>query len=253
MLFVIDAGNTNIVLGAMEGSDVRCTARIPTQPKAPAEHYAAAFSASLEAWGRPAFEGAILSSVVPELTSALVQAAQAAVGRTPLVVGPGIKTGLKARACPVEALGADLIAGAVAALDKYPCPMAVFDLGTATTLSVLDGEGWFLGGAILAGPKLGLAALSSGTGLLPQVELSRPDRLIHTDTAACMNAGAIIGHAAMLDGLLDRTEEELGRPLACAVGTGGLFPWVGSFCRRKIFREDDLVLHGLQILYEMNA
>lgn len=233
MLFVMDAGNTNIVLGAMEGDRIRFTARIPTQPKAPTTHYAATFSASLETWGSPAFEGAILSNVVPELTSALVQAT---VGHTPLVVGPGMKTGLKVRACPVETLGADLIAGAVAALAKYPCPM-----------------GCFLGGAILAGPKLGLADLSSGTSLLPQVELSRADRLIHTDTTACMNVGAIIGHAAILDGLLDRTEEEMGWTLTCAIGTDGLFPWVESFCRRKIFREDALVLYGLQILFEMNT
>ncbi len=253
MLFVMDAGNSNIVLGAMEGDAVRFTARIPTQPKAPAAHYAATFSAALETWGGPAFEGAILSNVVPELTPALVQAAQSAVGHTPLVVGPGMNTGLKARSCPVEALGADLIAGAVAALDRYPCPMVIFDLGTATTLSVIDGEGWFLGGTILAGPKLGLAALSSGTSLLPQVEIAPPDRLIHIDTAACMNAGAIIGHAAMLDGLLDRVEEELGLTLAAAVGTGGLFSLVEPFCKRRIFREDHLLLSGLRLLYERNV
>lgn len=254
MILAIDAGNTNIVLGCMVGDALRFTARVRTDRAKTEDEYALAFRNlfDLHQVDRRAVEGAILSCVVSELTDVLCHAVETVIKKTPLVVGAGLKTGLNIKIDNPGQLGADLVADAVAALAKYPKPLIIFDLGTANTMSVIDGKGQFLGGAIMAGPRLSTDILSTRTSQLPRIELDAPPKVIGSNTVHCMQSGAIFGHAAMIDGLIDRVEEELGEKVAAVVATGGLSGRVVPFCRREITVESDLILHGLRIIYDKN-
>lgn len=254
MLLAIDVGNTNIVLGCIEGDGIRCTARIATNRTRTEDEYAMSLAQifALREIDPKKLDGAIISSVVPELKSVLVRAVQMLCGITPLVVGAGVKSGLNIRIDNPAQLGSDLVVGAVGAMAKYPKPLLVFDFGTATTLSVIDGKGAYRGGMIMPGLRLAVEALASRTAQLPHISLEAPPRVIGTNTVDCMNAGAIYGNAAMLDGVIDRVEAELGEPVAAVVATGGLISKVAPYCRRKIEIEEDLMLWGLKIIYEKN-
>ena len=254
MILAIDAGNTNIVLGCMVDDTLRFTARVRTDRAKTEDEYALVFRNlfDLHQVDRRAVEGAILSCVVSELTDVLCHAVETVIKKTPLVVGAGLKTGLNIKIDNPGQLGADLVADAVAALAKYPKPLIIFDLGTANTMSVIDGKGQFLGGAIMAGPRLSADILSTRTSQLPRIELDAPPKVIGSNTVHCMQSGAIFGHAAMIDGLIDRVEEELGEKVAAVVATGGLSGRVVPFCRREITVESDLILHGLRIIYNKN-
>lgn len=254
MLLAMDVGNTNIVLGCICGDAIRCTARMATDRIRTEDEYAMALSQifTLRGIGPKELDGAILSSVVPELKPILVRAVQLLCGITPLVVGAGVKSGLNIRIDNPATLGSDLVVGAVGAMAKYPKPLLVFDFGTATTLSVIDGKGAYRGGMIMPGLRMAVEALASRTAQLPHIDLEAPAHVIGTNTVDCMNAGAIYGNAAMLDGVIDRVEEELGEPVAAVVATGGLIAKVAPYCRRTIAVEDDLMLWGLKIIYEKN-
>ena len=250
MIFAIDAGNTHIVLGCLEGDRLLFTARVHTDRAKTAEEYALTFRSlcDLHQIDRSQVEGAVLSCVVSELTQALCQAVEIVIHHRPLVVGAGIKTGLNIKIDAPGQLGADLVVGAVAATEKYPKPMIIFDMGTATTMSVIDRQGRFLGGL-----RLSVDSLSSGTSQLPRIQLSVPPRVISSNTVECMQSGAVYGHAAMLDGLIDRVEAELGEPMASVIATGGLASTVLPLCRREISLEEDLMLQGLKLIYEKNS
>ncbi len=253
MILAIDAGNTNIVLGGIEGEDIRFTARVATDRKRTADEYAMTLRNMLELYGvdPAALEGAIIASVVSELSEVLRTAAARVTGTKPIMVGSGIKPGVNIRLDDPGQLGADLVVGAVAATAKYPKPLIIFDLGTATTMSVVDKEGRFLGGAIMAGPRVGVEALSAGTSQLPHIDLEVPGKVIGANTVHAMQSGALYGHAAMMDGLIDRVEAELGCPLT-VVATGGLSQAVVPLCKRQMALDPDLLLRGLGILYEKN-
>lgn len=254
MIFAIDAGNTHIVLGCMEGEALLFTARVHTDRAKTADEYALIFRnlCDLHQIDRSQVEGAILSCVVSELTGALCRAIEIVIHHKPLVVGAGIKTGLNIKIDDPGQLGADLVVGAVAATEKYPKPLIIFDMGTANTMSVIDGKGQFLGGAIMAGPRLAVDSLSSGTSLLPRIDLKAPPRVVCSNTIHCMQSGAIYGYAAMIDGLIDRVEEELGTSMAAVVTTGGLSGLLAPYCKRKVIPEENLMLDGLRIIYEKN-
>ncbi len=254
MILAIDAGNTHIVLGCLEGEQTVFTARIATDRKKTADEYALIFRSlcDLHQVDRKGIEGAIVASVVSELTEAIRRAAEIVTHRAPIVVGAGIKTGVNIKIDDPGQLGADLVVGAVAATAKYEKPLAIFDLGTADTMSVIDADGRFLGGAIMAGPRLGVDALATGTSQLPRIDLDLPPRVIGSNTLHAMQSGAIYGHAALVDGLIDRVEAELGRPLASVVATGGLAKVVIPQCRRSITVDDSLMLDGLRLIYEKN-
>ena len=254
MIFAIDAGNTHILLGCLEGEALLFTARVHTDRAKTADEYALIFRSlcDLHQIDRGQVEGAVLSCVVSELTNSLCRAVEIVIHHKPLVVGAGIKTGLNIKIDDPGQLGADLVVGAVAATDKYPKPMIVFDMGTASTMSVIDRQGRFLGGAILAGLRLSVDSLSAGTSQLPRIQLSAPPKVVCSNTVECMQSGALYGHAAMLDGLIDRVEAELGEPMASVIATGGLAATVLPLCRRRISLEEDLMLDGLRIIYEKN-
>lgn len=253
-ILAIDAGNTNITLGCMRGKDLLFKARVRTDRAKTRDEYALIIRNlyELHQIDRHCMDGSILACVVSELTEVLCQATELVIKKRPMVVGAGLKTGLNIKINDPGQLGADLVVAAVAALEKYSKPMAIFDLGTANTLSVIDGAGRFLGGAIMAGPKLSVEALSSRTSQLPRIELEAPPRLIGSNTVQCMQAGAVYGHAAMIDGLIDRVTRELGEPLSSTIATGGQAPLIIPFCDHSIILEENLMLQGLQSLYEKN-
>lgn len=253
MILAIDVGNTNIVLGGIEQGRHIFSARCSSDRNKTEDEYALIFQGILAMHGVAAsdIEGGILSSVVPYLRTILPRAVKLLCGKDILVVGSGIKTGLNIRTENPAALGSDLVVDAVAALSKYPGPLAIFDMGTATTLSVIDRKGNYLGGVIMPGLRVSVDALSARAAQLPYINFTAPERVIGTNTVECMQSGAIYGCAGMMDGLIDRVEEELGERVTVVL-TGGLSRVVAPFCRRELHLEPDLLLDGLWVLYEKN-
>ncbi|MCQ2558774.1 MAG: type III pantothenate kinase, partial [Oscillospiraceae bacterium] len=254
MILAIDIGNTNIVVGCIEGETISCIDRIHTDATETSTEYAIKLLQLLAYRGidRYAFEGAIISSVVPQLSEAFRVAIQNITGKTPLVVGPGMKTGMNVRLDDPGTLAGDLVVGSVAAIQYYGAPCIVLDMGTASTIVLIDKDNCYRGGAILPGVRLGLKALAEGTSLLPDISLTAPKKCISTNTVDCMRSGAIFGNAAMIDGMIDRMEAEIGYPCK-VIATGGLAATVTQYCRRSIICDDDLLLKGLWYLYKRNT
>ena len=253
MILAVDAGNSNIVLGCMAGLEARHTVRLVTDRTMDAAGYTAAIETALTQSGYPAqsFDGAILSSVVAAVTEPLRQALSALIAGPVLVVGETAKTTISIRIDQPETLGADLIAAAEGALAQYTPPLVLIDMGTATTFSVLDQSGAFLGGAIAPGVHLGAEALTQRTGL-PMADMLPPQSPLGRGTVDCLRSGIVLGAAAMVDGMLDRLEDALGMPVT-AVATGGLAGCVIPHCRRHILLDDALLLRGLAAMYGRSA
>ncbi|MDE6767852.1 MAG: type III pantothenate kinase, partial [Eubacterium sp.] len=223
MIIAVDIGNTNIVLGFLENDKMVHECRLSTAVNDSADEYAIKFKSIFEIFkiNVDNIEGSVLSSVVPPLNRTISKALMLITGKMPVVVGPGVKTGLNIKINNPAELGADMVVGAVASIAKYPCPQIIFDLGTATTASVIDKNGCFLGGTILCGVKTSLSALSSSTAQLPQIEIVAPENAIGTNTIDSMRSGIVFGTAAMIDGLIKRYESELCEK-ATVIVTGGL-------------------------------
>ena len=253
MIFAIDVGNTNIVLGAFENDKIVMTARMATDKLKMADEYAIAISdiMNLHGCSPKKFKGAVISSVVPQLIPTLRSAIQILLGVKTVIVGPGIKTGLNIKIDNPAILGADLVCGAVGALKKYPTPCIIIDLGTSTTISALDENGGFLGGSICPGVRLSLKALSENAAQLPFINLDPIDKVIGTNTVDCMKSGILFGHAAMLDGMIERYKAIIGEN-ATVVATGGLATSIVANCKNDIIIDDDLLLDGLIEIYNKN-
>lgn len=253
MILAIDVGNTNIVLGCIEDSRILFEARIATDRIKTSDQYCAELKTMLSLFEvtPELIEGSIISSVVPLVQQVMVRAVERLTGKPCLTVGPGLKTGLNIKIDNPAQAGSDLIVGAVAAIEEYGAPLLVIDLGTATTISVIDKDGVFRGGTIAPGVMLSLNALSSGTAQLPGISLEKPRRAIGTNTIDSMRSGLLLGSAAMLDGMVERIEEELGYP-AKVVATGGLAKFIVPLCRREMLTDDSLLLKGLDLLYRRN-
>lgn len=255
MILGIDTGNTHTVLGCIdEQGNVVKSMRMETNPKRTEYEYASDISRILELYGidfRTAFEGVVISSVVPDMIEILKRAVKLMTGLHSLVVGPGIKTGLDIGLDDPGQIAADLVASAVGAKNKYPTPTIIIDMGTATTMTVLGKTGRFLGGAIVPGVALALGALASGTSLLPRIELSVPKRAIGTNTVDCMKSGNVFGAIGALDGLIERFEAELGER-AVVVATGGLAKRMTPYCKHEVILDEDLLLYGLYVIWEKN-
>ncbi len=254
MLFAFDIGNTNITLGGFSGDKLTFTARLSSDTGRTHDQYAVDINGILNLKGITIADEdeCIICSVVPRLSSSVSKALVTLTGKKPIVLGPGVKTGLNIKIDNPAQLGADLVAGAVGAIEKYPLPSLVIDLGTASTLSVINSKGEFLGGAIAAGIKSTLGALTSNTALLSEVGIEKPKNVIGSNTAECMKSGLIIGAAAMIDGLVNRMEKELGEKFKTVVATGGLSSEVIPCCERKILIDDNLLLNGLKVIYDKN-
>lgn len=253
MILAIDIGNTNLVIGGYENAEAVFTERISTDKNKTSLEYAILFKTALDIHGvRPSsVEGAIIGSVVPQLTFIVRTALRKVSGVEALVLGPGLKTGLNIRMDNPSAVGADLIAGAVGALQRYEPPLIVIDMGTATTLIVVDQDRNYIGGMIMTGLRLSLNALVSQAAQLPGISLEVPKSVIGKNTADAMRSGLLYGNAAMLDGLIDRVEAELGRK-AHVIATGGLAGTVIGQCHTEITLERNLVLDGLIAIYRRN-
>ncbi len=253
MLVCIDIGNSNITIGVFDKEELKFTARLATDTRRTSDQYAIEIRDILHIYDieRDSVTNAAISSVVPTVGSAIERAVTKLFGITPVVLGPGVKTGLNIKIDNPAQLGADLAAGAVGALAKYPVPCIIIDMGTASTISVLGKNGEFLGGAIAAGVKLTMDALASRTAQLPSVGLDAPKRVIGTNTIDCIKSGLIIGQSAMIDGLISRIEKELGQA-ASVVATGGLAPEVVKHCEHEIVIDDNLLLDGLRIIHDKN-
>ena len=253
MLLTIDIGNTNITLGAYDGNILSFTARLATELKKTADQYAVEINSLLSLYNlEPAdIEDAIISSVVPSVGKSVSNAVSKLCHIVPLMLGPGVKTGLNIKIDNPAQLGADLVAGAVGALDAYTMPCVIIDMGTASTLSVLDRNGTFVGGAIAAGVRLTLKALAENTAQLPSIPIEAPKSVIGTNTVECMQSGLVYGTAAMLDGMLDIIEAELGET-PTVVATGGLSKEIIALCDRNIIYNENLLLDGLRVIYEKN-
>lgn len=254
MILTIDVGNSNIVLGGWNGEKLQFVSRLKTDRNRMRDDYAVALKGVLELHQvrMAEVEGSILSSVVPQVTEPLVGAVEKLTGKHPLVLGPGLKTGLDIRIDNPSQLGADIVADAVGALAKYPLPLILFDLGTATTIGAIDRHGHYLGGVIFPGVRLGLDALASRTAQLPQIGLEPPRCVIGSNTEQAMKSGAVFGTASFLDGMVARMEEELGEK-ATVVATGGIAHEIVEHCRCDVRYDADLLLEGLRLIYMRNC
>lgn len=253
MLLAIDIGNTNITLGAYENDVLRFTARLATMHGTTSDQYAVEIKNILELHGlnHTRIEDCIVSSVVPSVGGAVCNAVSLLCDIVPLELGPGIKTGLNIKIDNPAQLGADLVAGAVGAISEYTLPCVVIDMGTASTISVIDKNGAYLGGVISAGVRLTLKALTENTAQLPAIDISAPKSVICSNTIDCMRSGLIFGTAAMIDGLLDKIADELGE-IPTVVATGGLSKDIIIHCKNDIIYNANLLLDGLREIYEKN-
>ena len=253
MILAVDIGNSNIVLGCMEGSEILFEARVQTDTVKTSDEYCIQLKTLLDVYGVDIkkIEGSIVASVVPQVLNSVQTAIKKLTGTAPLVVGPGIKTGLNILIENPASVGADLVVGAVAALRGHEPPLIVIDMGTATTMTVLNEKGAVIGGSVIPGVKISLDALTQRTALLPGIQLDQPKAAIGRNTIDCMRSGIMLGSACMLDGLIDRMEEELGCKTT-VIATGGIAKFVIPLCRHKMILEKDLILYGLAALYRAN-
>ena len=251
MLLAVDVGNTNIVLGVIDGEELVSSGRVSTNIHETEDECAMMIYSFLNLHNNIQIDGAIISSVVPALVTTLKKAIYTVCKVNAIVVGPGIKTGLSIKIDDPAQLGADLVVGAVAAKEKYPQPTIIFDLGTATTGSVLDKDGNFLGGTITTGVKTSINALSAGAALLPQIDITAPKKVIGTNSIESMQSGCVIGTACMIDGLIDKFEQELGEK-ATVVVTGGLGKSIAKNCSHDMIIDENLLIDGLRIIYNKN-
>ena len=253
MLLAIDIGNTNLVIGCIENDRILFKARIATDRLRTSDQYGVEIKNMLEAYGVQVrdIDDCIISSVVPPVFDSVKTGVIKILGKQPMVVGPGLKTGLNIQVDVPSQVGSDRIVIAVAALAEYKAPLILMDLGTATTIEVVEPENTYLGGVIIPGVKISLDALTNRAAQLPGISLDKPKLVIGKNTVDCMRSGMIYGTASMIDGLIDRMEEELGHP-STLVATGGMAQFITPLCRHNIILEKDLLLKGLNIIYKKN-
>ena len=253
MLLAIDIGNTNITIGGIREDAIVFEARIATDRIKTSDQYGVEIKNILSLFDVAVgeIEDCIIASVVPPVFNAVCTGVIKVIGKQPMVVGPGIKTGLNIQVDNPSQVGSDRIVVAVAALAEYKPPLALLDLGTATTIDVVDQGNTYIGGCIMPGVRISMEALTSRTAQLPGINLDKPKRVVGKNTVDCMRSGIMYGAAAMLDGMLDRVEEELGYPLT-VIATGGIAQFIVPLCRREMKVERDLLLKGLNIIYKKN-
>ena len=253
MILTIDIGNSNIVLGAVDGEKIAFEARLRTDSTKTSDEYCIDLKMLLDVYNVSAdqIEGSIIASVVPQVLNSMQTAVKKLTGKDSLVVGPGLKTGLNIKIENPAQTGADLVVGSVAALREHKPPLIVIDMGTATTMIVLDESGALIGGCICPGVKISLDALTDRTALLPGLQLDQPKKAIGRNTIDCMRSGIMMGNACMLDGMIERMEAELGSKTT-VIATGGIAKFVVPMCRHQIIYDKDLLVKGLAALYRDN-
>lgn len=256
MLLAVDVGNTEIVLGSFRGDELEHTWRMSTQPERTADELALMLSGFLAQVGM-SFEsqvtGLVIASVVPDVTAVIREMSTRYFPFPPVIVGPGIKTGVPVLTDNPREVGADRVVNALAAFTRFGGPAIVVDFGTGTTFDVVSANGEFVGGVIGAGIQVAGASLFSRTARLTRVELAAPPSVIGKNTVEAIQSALVYGTASMVDGTIERIRGELGAPDAVTIATGGLAPVVIPHCRSIDQHEPWLTLEGLRLVFDKNA
>ena len=254
-LLVVKIGNSNVTVGVFQESNLRATWRAHTETDKTADEYAillddffAQSELPVDGW-----HGVSMVSVVPPLTTTFQELCRRHLEIDPLIVGPGVKTGMPIRYDDPRALGTDRLVAAVAAKARSGAPVIVIDFGTATTFNAVNRAGEYVGGAIAPGLNLAADALHHSTAQLPHVDLAMPPHAIATNTIHAMQSGILLGYVGMVEGMIARMRAELGEPSARVIATGGLAQMLAPQTRVIDTVEPDLILHGLRIIFEMNV
>ena len=253
MILAIDIGNTNIVIGCIENRECAFVERLSTVRTKTELEYAIDIKNVLDIYHikRGDLEGGIISSVVPQITNAVKLAVEKILKKEPLIMRAGIKTGLNIRIDNPAQLGSDLVVDSVAGIAEYPVPLLIFDMGTANTVCVIDKNKNYIGGMIYPGIEVSLNSLTANASQLGGVGIEVPGNIVGKNTIDCMKSGMIYSAAAAIDGIIDRLSEELEGEVT-TVATGGLAKKIIPQCRRKVILDDDLLLKGLEIIYNKN-
>lgn len=254
MILAVDIGNTNIVVGCIEEGNILFEARMATDRLKTSDQYCVELKSLLSLYevSPKNISGSIVSSVVPPVLNSIRTAIYKLTGGDCLVVGPGIKTGMNIRMDNPLEVGSDLIVASVAAIAEYGAPLLLVDMGTATTVTAVDESGAFIGGCICPGVKISMQALTDRTAQLPGISLDEPEHAIGKNTRDSMRSGIMFGAAAMIDGLLDRMEAEMGGNVK-TIATGGLSRYIIPLCRRKLIYDRSLMLKGMWLIYQRNV
>lgn len=254
MILALDIGNTNIVMGGLDDEKVHFECRLSTDRGKTTAEYAVIIKDILNIYniGAKDITGAIVSSVVPPINSAITGAIELVTGKKPLEVSVYMKHGVRMYTDDPSQLGNDILVSLVAAQKRYEPPFIIFDLGTSTTIAVTDEKAILMGAVIMPGVKISQDALTARTSQLPAISFEAPPKVIGTNTIDAMKSGLVFGNASMIDGMIDRIEKEIGKS-ATVIATGGLAECITKHCTHKIILNDRLMLEGLKDLYDMNT
>ena len=254
MILAVDIGNTNIVIGLMEGTETVDTYRITTRSNHTSDEYGLMILQFLQLSNSSPddVQDAIISSVVPKVMHSFISSMIKFLCIDPMIIGPGIKTGMNSRMDDPRSLGADLLADCAGAYTTYGGPVLVIDMGTATTIGVISEGRNYEGGLLLPGVNVSLEALSRRAAQLPAISLQHPKSLIGKNTEDCMRSGIVYGTAGMLDGVIDRIREQFPGREVSVVATGGNAPVIVRYCRNKIVYDKYLLMEGLWTIYQKN-
>lgn len=259
MILTINIENTNTIVGCVQDKKFLFVESLSTSVTRTEIEYAIRIKEIFEFYQLDVakVEGSIISSVVPQVTSVIQGAIKRLVatnmGQETLVIGPGVKTGLNIMVDNPAQVGSDLVANAVAGIAKYEAPMLIVDMGTATTISVINEKKQYIGGMIIPGIKVASASLSNEAAQLPKVGIGKSKRVIGTNTVDCMKSGLIYGTASMIDGVIGRIEKEFGKTISTIVATGENIKHILPYCERRMCLDETLLLDGLRIIYERNV
>jgi type III pantothenate kinase len=253
MILAIDIGNTSIVLGCVEKESILFYEQLSTDYEKTPLEYAISIKMVLDIHKlTPSdIDGVIIGSVVPPVTDTMKEAIRKIIRKKIIVVGPGVKTGLKILIDNPAQIGSALIASAIAGISNYSLPLAIINMGTATTICIIDKDKNYIGGMIMPGIKVSLDSLTSKTSKLPRISLNPPKHLIGKNTVESMSSGVLYGNASCIDGMIERIEKELGEKVT-VVATGQLSDRIISLCYHDIIIDEHLILKGLALIYEKN-
>ncbi len=255
MLLAIDVGNTNITFGGYEGDRMTCTFRMTTKQQRTSDEYGISISEMLKLSGytRESVSGVIIASVVPGLMHSLTSSIEKYFNTKPMIVGPGLKTGIKIVTENPKELGADRVVDAVSAYEKYGGPVLVLDFGTATTYDLVNEKGEFCAGITAPGIRISANALTEGTAKLPEIEIKKPESILAQNTVQSMQAGLVYGQIGQTKYIINRVKKEKGYDSLHVVATGGLGSMIAKEVEEISVYDRNLTLDGLRIIYEKNT
>ena len=254
MLLVVDIGNTNITLGVFDGEELEATFRMTTKIQRTSDEFGILLCELLGSRkiSNEDITDVIISSVVPDVMYSFENSVRKYFGKSPIVVGPGIKTGIRMVTGNAHEIGADRIVDAVGAYELYGGPVIVMDFGTATTYDYITEEGAFSAGITSPGIKICAKALWEDAAKLPKIEIKKPESILAKDTISSMQAGLVYGHIGQTEYIIDKIKEETGICSIKAIATGGLGKIIADATDRIDIYDANLTLQGLRLIYEKN-